>query len=462
MREESRRLVISTTSVICLLLIALVCIDGFTSNANPFESWKQKLSNWRGILQRREVDEGVIIEEEEESLKFVLRRLVRGEDRQELENTGFSCHFDLHSEVCVVTNPVRIGNNGLTIHVSSDQERNETTVRPYARREDETAMNDVTALQIVSADTNLPPCNYTHSVPAMVFSSGGFTGNVFHEFNEIIIPLFITCHHFRSQLQFIITDFQPWWVEKYNRILKQLSNYEVINPAADGSVHCFPGSVIGLKYHNNLALNKTEIPGGYSMFDFRHFLRKAYNLQVNDVSEIQKPRAMLITRNETRRFLNEHEMVRAMEELGFQVVVPTDNWMSNLDTFAEVVNSCNIMVGAHGAALTNELFLPNGAVMVQVVPLQLEWASTNYFGSPANEMGINYLEYKIEPEESSLLEKYGRDHPVITDPQSIVSQGYYPFRAVYVDGQDLKVNITRFRKTIVQAMELIGLSVPLD
>lgn len=56
--------------------------------------------------------------------------------------------------------------------------------------------------------------------------------------------------------------------------------------------------------------------------------------------------------------------------------------VSNLDKFAGVLNSCNVFVGAHGAGMTNELFLSIGAVVIQAVPLALEWASTTYFEEP--------------------------------------------------------------------------------
>ncbi|TQD78107.1 hypothetical protein C1H46_036337 [Malus baccata] len=75
-------------------------------------------------------------------------------------------------------------------------------------------------------------------------------------------------------------------------------------------------------------------------------------------------------------------------------------------------------------------------------------------------MGLNYLEYKIKPEESSLIDDYGPDHPVITDPMSISLKGYRASRAVYVDGQNLKVNLVRFRETLVEAMKLVGGSTP--
>ncbi|XP_060670096.1 alpha-1,3-arabinosyltransferase XAT3-like [Ziziphus jujuba] len=454
MGKEYKSHVLGVTSIICLLIFTLLYAAFSPAYINPFANFecyenegKQNLSNWNGGIHSRKVDQ--------EAPKFLMRRLVRGEDQIRLESTGFSCSTDLHYEVCLANKPVAIDNSALTLYVQSSETQAKHMVQPYALKDDATAMKAVKPVQILHGKTNLPTCNFNHSVPAVVFSSGGFTGNLFHEFNEIVIPLFITCSHFQSHLQFVITDFKPWWVEKYSRVLSRLSSYEVMNPAVNGSVHCFPGAIVGLKYHDNLALNSSDIHGGYSMFDFKQFLREAYELKLKDVPMAEKPVLILISRNTTRRFLNEDEMVIMMEELGFQVFVATPDMMSNLENFSSLVNSCSVMVGAHGAGLANAVFLPAGAVMVQVVPLGLEWASTNYFGGPASEMGLKYLEYKIKPEESSLLSTYGLDDPVIKDPYSIFLKGYYAARAVYVDGQNLKINVTRFRETLFEAMKLL-------
>ena len=149
-------------------------------------------------------------------------------------------------------------------------------------------------------------------------------------------------------------------------------------------------------------------------------------------------------------------MVGLMDDLGFQVIITPPYNMSSLDKFAQVVNSCSVMVGAHGAGLANSLLLPAGAVMVQVVPLGLNWASAAYYGDPARKIGVQYLEYKIEAEESSLFDLYGRDQPIIADPQSIHLKGYDVARAVYLDGQDMKINLVRLREILVQARKLLG------
>ncbi|CAK9321822.1 unnamed protein product [Citrullus colocynthis] len=148
-------------------------------------------------------------------------------------------------------------------------------------------------------------------------------------------------------------------------------------------------------------------------------------------------------------------MVEMMKEVGFDVMTTTLQRMSSLDKFSSVVNSCSVIVGAHGASLTNEVFSGAGAVVVQVVPLGLDWPSTFLFGKPGAEMELEYLEYKIEAKESCLWDKYGENHTDIRDPQSMFAKAYFVSRAIYIDGQNLKINLTRFRDTMIQVKKLI-------
>ncbi|KAH7859704.1 hypothetical protein Vadar_004563 [Vaccinium darrowii] len=449
-------LVLRVTPLICLLLVFLLYTVDFGSHEALSDQWKKLRLNWAGSRTEDPIDP--------EQLHFLLKRLLEGKNQTQLEATGFACHSDFHTEVCVSNRPVRIDMATMKVYAPFSQglPPANRTISPYARKDDKVAMDFVSPVQVLQGNITFPPaCRYNHKVPAVVFSSGGFAENIFHEFNELMIPLFLTSRGFQAHLRFVVTDYRPSFVDKFNKILSHLSSYEVINPAADGTVHCFPAAVVGLHYHDNLAVNTTDIPEGYSMLDFRQFLRESFNLKIQYLSQTEKPVLILISRPKTRTFLNEDQMVTMMKELGFRVVIAKPDMMANLDKFAEVVNSGSVLVGAHGAGLTNEIFLPEGAVMVQVVGLALEWPSTNYYGGPGTEMGLHYLEYKIEPEESSLISLYGRDHPVITDPASIASQGYRVVRDVYLIKQNFTINISRFRNTLVKALELTGQSDPL-
>ncbi|GFP82076.1 egf domain-specific o-linked n-acetylglucosamine transferase [Phtheirospermum japonicum] len=387
----------------------------------------------------------------------LLQRLVRGEDRRKLEATGFACDIAENSIVCISNLPVKIDTRGnVTVYYSSNTVQEETNVKPYALQKDTYLLQYITPVKILNTKVSneQPVCQYHHTIPAVIFSSG-ISGNLFHEFNDIIIPLFITTKHLESRVLLILEDHSPSFKTKYIDIFSRLSSYEVMNPTSNASVHCFPGLILGLKYHNNLALNISDIPGGHSMGEFRMFLRETYHLKFTHVSQIRKPTLLLITRDKTRKFMNQDEMVTMMKDLGFRVIVAGTEEASNLKIFAGTVNSCGVLVGAHGAGLTNELFLPAGAVMVQVELLGQRWASDNYYGNPARAMELHYLRYKIDPEESSLVELYGRNHSVITNPESVYANGYRAGRAVYLDNQDVRIDIVKFRKIIVQALQLV-------
>lgn len=345
----------------------------------------------------------------------------------------------------------------MTVTVPSNQPVQEIVIRPYARKEDVKLLESVTPVKIfLGNDTPSQDCEYTHDIPAVVFSSSGFVGNVFHEMNEIIIPLFITTMPFKSRVFLIMEDYSTRFLRKYENALLRLTGYEIMNPAANQSVHCFPGAVVGLDFHGMLALNSSEPPYGLTTGDFRQFLRQSFNLKYRHVSEIKRPRVMLMSRRSTRRIINEDEIVSVMKDVGFEViVVARAKVMSDIGLFASMINSCSVLVGAHGAGLTNELFLPDGAVMVQFDLIGLEWAAAIYYGNPARGMGVNYLRYKIEPEESSLLKIFGRrDHVALTDPKGAFS--LQAGREVYLNAQNVRIDVVRFRETMVEAMSLVS------
>ncbi|KAL1556267.1 alpha-1,3-arabinosyltransferase XAT3-like [Salvia divinorum] len=450
LEKDQKKLVFGATPFILLLSLPFLCVgaDFLWGNRITFHQWMQNFSGVGAAVKK--VDD-------KEFINFHLARLVRGEDRRKLDDTGFACHRAVHSVHCVSTKPVRIDTGNMTVYVpSGDNSRKEKVVRPYPWQG--YAVNEISPVRIIqySNTTVPPPCEFRHRVPAVVFSSG-YTGNKYHEMSEIIIPLYITTRHFRSRVAFVLEDYKPSFIAKYNAILTRLSAHEVINPAANASIHCFPASVVGLKYHGILKVNSTDIPGGYGMPEFKRFLREIFSLAYSHVSEIPRPRLLLLSRTKSRKFLNEDEMIAMMQEVGFEVVVVRGSKVaSNLTRMARLVNSCGVIVGAHGAGLTNDVFMARGGVVVQVEPLGTEWISKVMFGDTARAVGLRHLRYKIEEDESSLVKLYGRNSSVVTDPESVYRDGgYMTARAVFIDQQNVMINIARFRSTIVEALSIV-------
>ncbi|XP_073127102.1 alpha-1,3-arabinosyltransferase XAT2-like isoform X3 [Henckelia pumila] len=407
MERDPKKLFSRTTPLIFLLVILLLYVDFLWIRFIRFDEFYMELTGMQYYSTSGTTSRDVLkirlnetVKENQDSLDFLLSRLVKGEDQEKLRTTGFVCDPEVYSIHCVTNKPVWIDTRSTTVSIPSNRTVQENLVRPYARQEDEGLLRSVTPVQ------------------------------------------------------FILLDYNPSFVRKYGKALDKLSDYPIINPAINRSLHCFPGGVIGLKFHGHLSLNSSDIPKGHSMQEFRLFLRQSFGLKYSHVSQIRRPTVMLLSRRTTRRFLNEQEMVSTMEELGFRVIViARAKTISDLRLFASYINSCSVFVAAHGAGLTNELFLPDGAVMVQMDLIGLAWAAATYYGDTARAMNVHYLRYKIEPEESSISKVYGPNHTVLTQFHWLsVEAG----REVYLNGQNVRVNIARFRETMVEALSLLS------
>ncbi|KAI3472777.1 hypothetical protein Pfo_030875 [Paulownia fortunei] len=360
------------------------------------------------------------------------------------------------SQVYEMNGDIRIHGNSSTIFIASTQELNITswTITPYARKGDKVAMGKVRKFRIMEQPTNTTPhCSRNFSIPAIVFSSGGYAGNHFHDFTDMLIPLYLTSQQFNRTVLFLVADKRPWWASKYKLILEKLSKYDVIDIDNENEVLCFSRMIVGLKAHKELSIDPSESPH-YSVRDFRKFLRSTYSLDREFVNHHRRPRLLIVSRRKTRHLTNEGEVAEMARSLGFDVAVKEMGWQ--VSSVAQFVNSFDVMIGVHGAGLTNMVFLPENAVVIQIVPFGLDLLAKYYFQTPAKDMKLRYLEYKVILNESSLLGKYPPDSDVFRDPVGVHEKGWHAFRSVYLDNQDVNVDLGRFRKTLLKALELFS------
>ncbi|KAI3717676.1 hypothetical protein L1987_69442 [Smallanthus sonchifolius] len=376
----------------------------------------------------------------------------------EVEKTTLICDTSKRKcETCEMRGDIRIKGNSSTIFMFSSHFGNASrTIKPYARKDDESAMKRVTTFNIKSIQEEgetMLKCTKTHNVPAIVFSVGGYAGNNFHAFSDVIIPLYATSREFNREVKFVVTDNPSSWTRKFQELLHKLSRYEIIDIDRENEVHCFPSVVVGLGKEDTKELHIE------SMKDFTRFLRSSYSLDrfiainlTNNLSK--KPRILIVSRSKTRAFMNTKEVVNAAQDSGFEVIVTEMN--TNLTRVSRLVNSCDVMMGVHGAGLTNMVFLPENSVMIQVVPLgKMDWIANTYFGEPSKAMGLKYLEYKISEGESTLIDQYPSNHQVFVDPFSLQRKGWGVYKTIYLDNQNVTLNITRLKETLSRALELL-------
>ncbi|KAJ1690683.1 hypothetical protein LUZ63_014838 [Rhynchospora breviuscula] len=363
--------------------------------------------------------------------------------------TGDARTFGIFSTVFYVPPPQTI-----------NQDTQNWTFGPQSRRA--VQAKNVTVKSLFSS-LESPPCSIKNNIPAIVFALGCLTGNLWHDFSDVLIPLFINSRAFDGEVQFLITDMHIWFLQKYHLVFKKLSRYEIINFDMDSEVRCYPRVMVGLQSHKDLSIDPERTPNGYNLFDFKMFIRDAFALPQSfdipfklNTNPDRKPRVMLVLRNRNRRFMNGPEIVQAVQNSGFEVLPVEPTRDMNITEFSRVVDSCDVLMGAHGAALTNIMFLRTNALMIQIVPYgKMEGDADNFYSKPAAEMKLRHLEYSISAEETTLLEKYGWDNPVISDPDSIHKQGWQAGMRYYWIEQDIKLNLTRFAPVLVKAQQLL-------
>lgn len=384
------------------------------------------------------------------------------------------CDFSsTRSDVCELKGDVRIILRNATVVVLHPSVKHQSwRIKPHPRKNDRHALARVTEVSITSSPLteHASECTAKHTAPAVVFSVGGYAGNMFHDFTDVLVPLFVTTGRFHGDVHLLVSNALPWWVEKYRPLLRELSRHDIVDADRESTeVHCYPQVIVGLNFHKEMSVDAAKTAGGYSMADFAQLARRSYGIKRDtairlggrdgkhpvDIKNLH-PRLLIISRKSTRTFTNVGAIAQMAAALGYEVVVGETEQHSDLAAFARLVNSCDVLMGVHGAGLANLVFLPARAVVVQVVPLGgLEKMAREDFGAPAADMGLGYVQYDIAVNESTLEKRYPRDHRVLRDPAAVRRQGWLALRSTYLVGQNVTLDVARFRVALRRALDIL-------
>lgn len=378
------------------------------------------------------------------------------------------------------------GSNGHVTGLIDDEDEGEEEyviqhekIRPYTRKWEPEVMDTITELDLIVKRKDLgvrQSCDVVHNVPAVFFSTAGYTGNLYHEFNDGILPLYITSQHLNKKVVFVILEYHNWWITKYRDILSQLSDFPVIDFNGDKRIHCFPKAIVGLKIHDDLTIDSSLMENNKTLGDFRDLLDCAYRPRIRGLIKeeereaqlimakptfsqsskarrkaVKKPKLVIISRYGSRAISNEDKLVKMAESIGFLVKVLKPVRTTELAKVYKVLNSSDVMVGVHGAALTHFLFMRPGSVFIQVIPLGTDWAAETFYEEPSRILGLRYIGYKILPKESSLYDDYDKNDPILIDPSSVNKRGWEFTKKIYLDRQRVRLNLRRFRKRLLRA-----------
>jgi len=106
---------------------------------------------------------------------------------------------------------------------------------------------------------------------------------------------------------------------------------------------------------------------------------------------LERPVLTLISRRNKRVILNEHELVEAAQALGMEVQLVALERMPLYDQM-RALRRTTVLVGIHGSGLTNGMFLPKGAAMIQLMPHGV-YRGGSFFSKPAASAGAQYMEW---------------------------------------------------------------------
>ncbi|KAK8953900.1 hypothetical protein KSP39_PZI002759 [Platanthera zijinensis] len=377
------------------------------------------------------------------------------------DRSGFRTDF------CFLNGDIRTGSSSSSFFIFSNyssSSSSEERIRPYTRKWEVPVMSTIDELRLslrpANSSVSARACDVRHDVPAVVFSTGGYTGNVYHEFNDGIIPLYLTSRRFNRRVIFVIIEYHSWWISKYSDVLSVLSDYPAVDFSADSRTHCFSQAIVGLQIHDELAIDGQRTENNESIADFRRLLNEAYRPRIRSIplreEETQgklesRPKLVIVCRNGSRAIENESELAASAEEVGFRVELLRPHPTTEMAKIYLALNSSDAMIGVHGAAMTHLLFMRPESVFIQIVPLGLDWAAAEYYGNPAVKAGLRYERYRILARESSLAMEYGKDDPVLRNPESVNARGWETTKKVYLDGQRVRLDLVRFRKRLVRA-----------
>eukprot|EP00607_Mallomonas_marina_P005301 CAMPEP_0182435360 /NCGR_PEP_ID=MMETSP1167-20130531/75301_1 /TAXON_ID=2988 /ORGANISM="Mallomonas Sp, Strain CCMP3275" /LENGTH=230 /DNA_ID=CAMNT_0024626341 /DNA_START=79 /DNA_END=768 /DNA_ORIENTATION=- len=163
----------------------------------------------------------------------------------------------------------------------------------------------------------------------------------------------------------------------------------------------------GLISNNCWRRAQTQIPADTCFCDGHRFsasqtrsdTKKSVELMTNffglegTVPPEKRVRIGLISRRKKRFILNEYELVDAVIAMGYECILLPLEAMTIYEQTREL-RTLDVLIGIHGSALDNSVFLHKGSVMVQLLPYKVEHRVT--FKSSAVAAGIRYMEWQLK------------------------------------------------------------------
>jgi hypothetical protein len=395
---------------------------------------------------------------------------------------GICCdRTDFNTDVCFMAGDVRTDAASLSFLLfppspgspNATLDEKEERVRPYTRKWERHLMDRIHEVRLRASTpeetaSERHRCDVVHDAPALVMTAGGYTGNLFHAFNDAFLPAWLTVQHLRRRVVLVVLAYNPWWAGTFRELVSGLSGHHVVDILHDKRTHCFPaGAIVGTRFHGVLAVDPARTRDNRTLVDFHNFLARAYkedstpeHATAPQKQQRRRPRLGIFARKGTRVIENEAAVARLATSVGYDVsILETANGAPLSSEYA-AVSACDVLAGVHGADLTKLLFLrPGRAALLQVAPLGVTPIARGCYAAACGMMEVHYEQYDVVANESSLSRRYAADDVVVADPEKAKQgKGWDLVKQIYLSGQNVSLDLDRFgdalRKLHTRALRL--------
>ncbi|KAG6424140.1 hypothetical protein SASPL_114553 [Salvia splendens] len=232
--------------------------------------------------------------------------------------------------------------------------------------------------------------------PAILFSTAGFALNYFHSVSDVMVPLFATSQRFNRNVIFLVTNHNASrFTSVHRKTIETLSKYEFIpdevavtcplnfnmvmledNKANDGGDQPMDSGDHPMESGGDAPQVPVEEKMTDALLDVDIIVKPIYTML--EVMERVDEDSLLFHANgshlgtitKNRKLTNELEQLKLERKLGFDPTI--HDLGDHVEYSAKIVNTFDVMVAVHGSALTNMLFLPENAVVIQIIPWGLD------------------------------------------------------------------------------------------
>jgi capsular polysaccharide biosynthesis protein len=148
--------------------------------------------------------------------------------------------------------------------------------------------------------------------------------------------------------------------------------------------------------------------------DATAFLRQRFNTE----RQLDGDRRIYVSRLDAdpsrRRVYHEELLVAALQQAGFEILVPSEmSFQDQVDAFA----SATVIVGPHGAGMTNLAFAQKECLAVEIVNTHNR--NYRFFSDIADAVGLRYARFLSGSERANFIEPENANS--IVDPKRLLS-----------------------------------------